>query len=104
MKNQKNSLVSSLILVAFVLVASLVTLQAQQYYTNSTPPNGYPQGYSAGYSQPLAPSQTLGNQVEFSDPNRRVVSVGTSQGTQVKISVVTRLRASPIQYFLWSEQ
>jgi len=48
--------------------------------------------------------QTLGNQVEFSDPNRRVESVGISQGTQVKISVVTRLKASPIQYFLWSEQ
>jgi len=48
--------------------------------------------------------QTLGNQVEFSDPNRRVESVGISQGTQVKISVVTRLNSSPIQYFLWSEQ
>jgi hypothetical protein len=47
---------------------------------------------------------TLGNQVEFNDPNRRVVSVGTSRGTQVTISVVTRLNASPIQYFLWSEQ
>jgi type II secretory pathway component PulK len=48
--------------------------------------------------------QTLGNQVDFSDPNRRIDSVGISQGTQVKISVVTRLNSSPIQYFLWSEQ
>ncbi len=47
---------------------------------------------------------TLGNQIDFTDPNRRVVSVGTSQGTSVKISVVTRLNSSPIQYFLWSEQ
>jgi hypothetical protein len=47
---------------------------------------------------------TLGNQVEFSDPNRRVVSTGSSQGSQVTISVVTRLNSSPIQYFLWSEQ
>jgi hypothetical protein len=48
--------------------------------------------------------QTLGNQIDFSDPNRRVESVGVSQGAQVKISVVTRLNTSPIQYFLWSEQ
>jgi type II secretory pathway component PulK len=48
--------------------------------------------------------QTLANQIDFSDPNRRVDSVGISQGTQVKISVVTRLNSSPIQYFLWSEQ
>jgi general secretion pathway protein K len=48
--------------------------------------------------------KTLGNQVDFNDPNRRVVSIGSSQGTQVKISVVTRLNSSPIQYFLWSEQ
>ena len=47
---------------------------------------------------------TLGNQVDFNDPNRRVESVGVSQGTQVKISVVTRLNSSPIQYFLWSEE
>jgi len=48
--------------------------------------------------------QTLGNQVSFSDPNRRVESVGQVEGTQVVISVVTRLNTSPIQYFLWSEQ
>ncbi len=48
--------------------------------------------------------QTLANQIDFNDPNRRVESVGISQGTQVKISVVTRLNSSPIQYFLWSEQ
>jgi len=48
--------------------------------------------------------QTLANQIDFNDPNRRVESVGVSQGTQVKISVVTRLNSSPIQYFLWSEQ
>jgi type II secretory pathway component PulK len=48
--------------------------------------------------------QTLGNQVEFSDANRRVDSLGTAQGAEVKISVVTRLNSSPIQYLLWSEQ
>jgi general secretion pathway protein K len=48
--------------------------------------------------------KALGNQVEFSDSNRRVDSMGVSQGTQVSISVVTRLNSSPIQYFLWSEQ
>lgn len=48
--------------------------------------------------------ETLSNQIDFTDPNRRVVSIGFSQGTQVKISVVTRLNSSPIQYFLWSEQ
>jgi len=47
---------------------------------------------------------TLGNQVEFSDTHRRVESVGVAQGVHVKISVVTRLNSSPIQYFLWSEQ
>jgi type II secretory pathway component PulK len=47
---------------------------------------------------------TLGSQVDFNDPNRRIESVGVSNGTQVKISVVTRLNSSPIQYFLWSEQ
>jgi type II secretory pathway component PulK len=48
--------------------------------------------------------QTLGNQISLSDPNRRVESVGQVEGTQVMISVVTRLNSSPIQYFLWSEQ
>ncbi len=48
--------------------------------------------------------KTLGNQITFSDPNRRVESVGQAQGTQVMISVVTRLNTSPPQYFLWSEQ
>ena len=48
--------------------------------------------------------QTLSNQVSLNDPNRRVESVGQVQGTQVMISVVTRLKASPVQYFLWSEQ
>jgi len=48
--------------------------------------------------------KTLGNQVSFTDPNRRVESVGQVQGTQVMISVVTRLNSSPIQYFLWLEQ
>jgi len=46
----------------------------------------------------------LGAQVSFSDPNRRIDSVGTAGGMQVSISVVTRLNSSPIQYFLWSEQ
>jgi type II secretory pathway component PulK len=48
--------------------------------------------------------KALGNQISFSDPNRRVESVGQAQGTQVMISVVTRLNASPVQYLLWSEQ
>jgi general secretion pathway protein K len=48
--------------------------------------------------------ETLGNQISFEDPNRRVESVGQAQGTQVMISVVTRLNTSPIQYLLWSEQ
>jgi general secretion pathway protein K len=48
--------------------------------------------------------KTLGNQVSLRDPNRRVESVGQAEGTQVMISVVTRLNSSPIQYFLWSEQ
>jgi len=46
----------------------------------------------------------LGNQISLNDPNRRVESVGQAQGTQVMISVVTRLNSSPVQYFLWSEQ
>jgi len=46
----------------------------------------------------------LGNQISFKDPNRRVESVGHAAGTQVVISVVTRLNSSPIQYYLWSEQ
>ena len=48
--------------------------------------------------------KTLSNQISFNDPNRRVESVGQAQGTQVMISVVTRLNATPVQYFLWSEQ
>jgi general secretion pathway protein K len=52
---------------------------------------------------PLA-IKTLTRQVSFSDPNRRVESVGQAQGAQVMISVVTRLNATPVQYFLWSEQ
>ena len=48
--------------------------------------------------------KTLGNQVEFGSQTRRVESVGLASGTQVMISVVTRLNSSPIQYFLWSEQ
>ena len=46
----------------------------------------------------------LGNQISFKDANRRVESVGQAEGTQVMISVVTKLNSSPIQYFLWSEQ
>jgi general secretion pathway protein K len=48
--------------------------------------------------------QTLGSQISLNDPNRRVESVGQAQGTQVMISVVTRLNSTPVQYFLWSEQ
>ena len=48
--------------------------------------------------------KTLGNQISLSDTNRRVESVGQVEGTQVMISVVTRLNASPPQYYLWSEQ
>jgi hypothetical protein len=46
----------------------------------------------------------LGNQISFGSPNRRIESIGSSQGAQVTISVVTQLNSSPIQYFLWSEQ
>jgi type II secretory pathway component PulK len=46
----------------------------------------------------------LGNQVSFGSGNRRIDSTGIVGGTQVEISVVTRLNSSPIQYFLWSEQ
>jgi len=101
MKNQKNSLVSSLILVAFVLVASLVTLQAQQYYTNSTPPNGYPQGYSAGYSQPLAPSQTLGNQVAdgiFSGQFNTGTNAAVTNLFSALFPATTNLYAAPAVY------
>jgi type II secretory pathway component PulK len=48
--------------------------------------------------------QALANQISLNDTNRRVESVGQVQGTQVTISVVTRLNSSPVQYFLWSEQ
>jgi general secretion pathway protein K len=48
--------------------------------------------------------KALGSEISFNDPNRRVESVGQAEGTQVMISVVTRLNASPIEYFLWSEQ
>ena len=48
--------------------------------------------------------KSLGNQVSFNDPTRRVESIGQAQGTQVTISVVTRLHTSPLQYLLWSEQ
>jgi general secretion pathway protein K len=48
--------------------------------------------------------KALGSQISLKDPNRRVESVGQVQGTQVMISVVTRLSSTPIQYFLWSEQ
>jgi type II secretory pathway component PulK len=48
--------------------------------------------------------KALGRQISFKDPNRRVESVGQAAGTQVMISVVTRLNTSPIQYLLWSEQ
>lgn len=48
--------------------------------------------------------KALGNQVSFGSNNRRIESVGLSQGAQVTISVVTQLKTSPIQYFLWSEQ
>ena len=46
----------------------------------------------------------LTDQISFNDPNRRIESVGQAQGTQVMISVVTRLRTTPATYFLWSEQ
>jgi len=48
--------------------------------------------------------KTLGNQVSFGSNERRIESVGVSQGAQVTISIVTQLKSSPIQYFLWSEQ
>jgi general secretion pathway protein K len=48
--------------------------------------------------------ETLGSEISLGDPNRRVESVGQAEGTQVMISVVTRLNTTPLQYFLWSEQ
>jgi type II secretory pathway component PulK len=48
--------------------------------------------------------QTLGNMISFSDPFRRVESVGQAGQCQVKVSVVTQLQASPPKYLLWSEQ
>jgi general secretion pathway protein K len=47
---------------------------------------------------------TLGGQISLRDANRRIESVGQAEGTQVTISVVTRLSSTPIEYFLWSEQ
>lgn len=47
---------------------------------------------------------SLGGQISFNDPYRRIQSVGQASGTQVTISVVTPLNSSPIQYLLWSEQ
>ena len=48
--------------------------------------------------------KSLAQQISFSDPNRRVESIGQAQGVQVMISVVSPLNALPPQYFLWSEQ
>jgi hypothetical protein len=48
--------------------------------------------------------KALGNQISFGSNQRRVESVGLSRSAQVTISVVTQLKSSPIQYFLWSEQ
>lgn len=48
--------------------------------------------------------QNLGSQLSLRDVNRRVESVGQAGGTQVMISVVTRLNTTPVQYLLWSEQ
>ena len=47
---------------------------------------------------------TLGNMISFSDPYRRIESVGQAGQCQVKISVVTQLNSAPPQYLLWSEQ
>ena len=47
---------------------------------------------------------TLGSMISLRDANRRIESVGQAEGTQVTISVVTRLSSTPIEYFLWSEQ
>ena len=51
-----------------------------------------------------ATMKTLGNQISLGDRNRRIESVGQAGGIQTSITVVTRLSATPIQYFLWSEQ
>jgi len=48
--------------------------------------------------------KAYGGEIALKDTVRRVESVGQVEGTQVMISVVTPLKASPIQYFLWSEQ
>lgn len=48
--------------------------------------------------------KSLASEISFSDPNRRVESIGQVDDVQATISVVTRLKSSPIQYFLWSEK
>jgi type II secretory pathway component PulK len=63
-----------------------------------------PQALQSDLGLSTATMEVLGPQVSFSDPNRRVESVGQAGGTQFMISVVTRLNSSPIQYLLWSEQ
>jgi len=47
---------------------------------------------------------TLSSMIDLRDANRRIESVGQADGTQVTLSVVTRLSSTPIEYFLWSEQ
>jgi type II secretory pathway component PulK len=67
-----------------VPVADLATFQRQL-------------GISDSAMEPLA------SQISFSDPTRRIESVGQAGGSRVMISVVSRLDAIPIHYFLWSE-
>ena len=47
--------------------------------------------------------ESLSGQISLGDPTRRIESVGQAGGSRVIISVVSRLDAIPIHYFLWSE-
>ena len=45
----------------------------------------------------------IADQISFSDPVRRIESVGQAGDSRVMISVVGRLDAIPVPYYLWSE-
>lgn len=43
------------------------------------------------------------DEINFTDPIRRVQSVGTIDGVSVTVSAVVRLKSSPPEYMLWTE-
>jgi len=47
--------------------------------------------------------ESISNLISFSDPIRRIESVGQAGDSRVMISVVSRLDAVPMVYYLWSE-